>query len=470
MPTQNNIPILNRKEPQTMSSPPVASAAGMTCIGPIAGNSRFSLWVTSATAMYLYDHNDDGWSLIPSGALAGTFAAGACGTYHTWSRDYTANGGSTSTITVSTATHALTGICIGATIEFLSGTAANIGLRRTVTNFCIAGTTATITFDPIASAVVNTDTFKMSTGRFFVLNAYTALAANVWKAFDICSMTWISGLATTNLPAAWGTSGQCVTPYSREDVFATGTATSGSATTLVNSAKAWAVDQWIGYQVRITGGTGQGQVSVITDSDATSLTFASGATIDNTSVYSIEGNQDRIYLLGNGAVTMYTYTISTNTWAVVSPVAARVGTPTTVMMANWIGVTGNTDWASETAIQDGKWIYSPRGSATSTLTRYNIPGNTWETVTYNGTDTFTTGSSMAEYGGRLYIQQNATGRFYSYDITGNYLSAFMADAYTQSTAVIGDKLWIKKLDSAGSVVWLYYILNTSAVLRRVMVF
>jgi len=470
MTAQNNVVLLHKKEAQTLCPVPVASAAGLFMIAPISGAKTYALWVTSATAMYLYNHDGDGYTLIPSGALAGTFAVGATGVAHPWSINYTANGGSTTTVTVNMAAFPMTGICVGSVIEFLSGTAANIGTRCNVTGFCISGTTATLTLDTTVTSVANNDTFKLNTGRFFVLNAYTALAANVWKVFDICTMTWQAGLATSGLPAAWATSGQMVLPYTRFDIFATGTATSGSATTLVNSAKAWTVDQWIGYQVRITAGTGKGQVRVITDSDATSLTFATGATIDNTSQYSIEGNEDRIYLMGNGAVTMYTYTISTNTWATVSPVAARVGTPTTAMLANWVGVTGNTCWGTENTIQDGKWIYSPRGAATSTLTRYNIPGNTWETVTTGITDTFTTGSSMTVYKDNLYLMQNATGKLFQFNIPGNYVQGFFSDTYTQSTAVIGDKLWIKLLDATGSVAWLYYVLNTSSVVRRIMLY
>lgn len=466
--TQNNIVLLDKKEAQSMCTLPVASAAGSTMIAPASGIKAYALWVTSATACYLYNHDDDGYSLIPSGALAGTFAAGTCGVAHPWSITYTANGGSTTTITVSTATHALTGTCIGNTVEFLTG--ANAGIRTVVTKFSISGTTATITFADTLTSVANGVTFRMTTGSFFVLNAYTALAANVFKRFDICTMTWQAGLATTNLPSSWGSAGQMVLPYTRLSVFAVGTATSGSATTLVNSAKTWTASQWIGYQVRITAGTGIGQIRVITNNDTTSLTFASGATIDDTSVYSIEGNEDIIYLFGNGAVTMYSYTISTNTWAAISPAVARSSAPTGVMMANWVGVTGNTAWADESVIQDGAYIYSPRGAATSTLHRYKISSNSWEAMTYNGTDTFTTGSSMQGYRDNLYIMQNATGKMFQYNISGNYMQGFFTDNYTQSTAVIGDKLWIKLLDTAGSVVWLYYILNTSSVVRRIMVY
>lgn len=469
MPYENtNIPVLDRQEPQSMCVLPVATAAGRFIIAPQSGVRTYAMYVTSATAVYLYNHENDGFIQVASPALAGTFAVGACGVRHTWSIPYTATGSSDTVVTVNTAVHPLTGVANGAVIEMLSGTAANIGLRRTVTNFYISGTTAYLTLNTaLPASVANTDTFKLNTGRFYVLNAYTSLAAGVFKVFDTCTMAWQSSLATTGLPAAWGTSGKMVTTYTRLDVIASGTATSGSATTLVNSAKNWATNQWVNYQVRITAGTGCGQVRTITANDATSLTFASGATIDSTSEYAIEGNEDFLYLLGNNATTVYRYSISGNSW---STVATRPAASTTVMMAEWIGVTGNSAWADETNIQDGRYIYSPRGQATVTLYRYDIPSNTWATITHNSAETFTTGSSMTSYKNYLFVIQNATGKIFQYDCIGNNWTGYTTDTYTQSTAVEGDKIWLKLLDETGSVVWLYYALNTSTVLRRIMVY
>jgi hypothetical protein len=67
-----------------------------------------------------------------------------------------------------------------------------------------------------------------------------------------------------------------------------GTATSATATTLVDSNKDWIVDQWIGGTVRIVSGVGAGQTRAITDSAATSVTVASwGTQPDSTSRYII---------------------------------------------------------------------------------------------------------------------------------------------------------------------------------------
>ena len=103
-----------------------------------------------------------------------------------------------------------------------------------------------------------------------------------------------------------------ISPYLRSDIYDSGTATSGSSTTLVCTGKGWTNDQWINYRVRITGGTGIGQKSLIIDNTGDTLTFAAGATIDATSTFEIEGDENSIYLLGNNAVTMYKYNISAN--------------------------------------------------------------------------------------------------------------------------------------------------------------
>lgn len=52
-----------------------------------------------------------------------------------------------------------------------------------------------------------------------------------------------------------------------------GTATAGSTTTLTDSGKTWSVDQYKGWFVRITGGTGSGQVKHISGNTATILTI-----------------------------------------------------------------------------------------------------------------------------------------------------------------------------------------------------
>jgi len=477
--TQNNVPILHRKEWQTMMPAITTTAAGSFVISGTSANRRYALYVASATVHYLYDHQNDDWQLIPSGALAGTFGAGACGAHLAWSPAYTATGGSTTTLTVNAATHNINGNVVGDEVEFLTGTAGNIGQRRTITAIKtnIGTGTITITFAAAPNSVANNDTFRISSGSFFVLCPGT-LASGSFRRYDIATGSW-STLTITGLSATWGTDGRMVSPYVRSESYDSGTATSGSSTTLVCTGKGWAADQWINYQVRITAGTGVGQKSRITDNTTDTLTFGAGATIDNTSQFVIEGDENAIYLLGNNAVTMYKYSISGNSWATVAPTTARAGAPIAGMSADWIGETGNTIWADITDIKDGRYIYSLRGG-TSVIDRFDISGGTngagaWTAVTYAPSlQTFATGDSTEWSGEFLYIAKEGTAaipqRFYKYDLIGNVVYPLTTDWYLGGAALLGNKIWVRNLSTAGTVKWLYCLQSTSTNLRRIMLF
>lgn len=475
---QNNIPVLNRKEWQTMMPSPTATAAASFIIADDSGEQDFALYMATNTVHYLYSHSQDDWLPIPSGAFAVALAAGACGTYLPWSVPYTATGGTTSTITVSAAAFNINGFAVGKAIEFLTGTAANIGLRRTILSILTDSGigTITLTLDSSINAVVaNNDTFRIKSGSFFVLNAGTLAATNYFKRFDVGTMVW-TNLAVTGLSATWGTDGKLVSPYLGNVAYDTGTATSGSATTLVVSTATWTASQWVNYQVRITAGTGRGQIRVITANTGTTLTFAAGATIDATSEFVIEGDENAIYVMGNNAVTLYKYSISGNTSATVSPSAARAGAPIAGMTASFVGQTGDAGWANTSAIKDGRYIYSLRGG-TSVLDRYDIATLAWLPTTgvvYVSPTTFATGDSMFWSGEFLYIAKEGTAaipqRFYRYSVVGNYMDVVTTDWYLNGAALLGTKMWVKALSSAGLVKWLYNLGATSTNLRRIMIY
>lgn len=554
MPVVNqNVKVLDRKEWQMQTPAPVATAAGMFVITPSSGYKNYSMYVTSNTVQYLYSHDEDGWVQIPSGAIAGTFGAGACGAYSPWSVTYTATGGSTTTVTVAAGTHNLNGSVLGDTIEFLSAGTAT-GQRRKITGILTnagAGTT-TLTLDyPVATAILTSHTFRITSGRFFVMGAGTT-AAGLWKSFDMGTMAWQASLVTTNLPATWATDGRAIStarvasvlangaatsgstttivdtsktwatdefkgmyvlvvdgtgegqiakissntattltvgvPFTGAplavapagasvyqirnlDVIASGLATSGSATTLVNSAKAWTVNQWTNFQLRIVSGTGAGQIRTIVSNTATTLTIGTGATLDATSVYEIEPCEDFIYLAGNNAVTMYRYSVSANTWTVLAPTTARAAAPSTGMSLDFVGDTADILWADEANIQDSRYLYSMRGGAGALIDRFDIAGGTagagaWAAVNYVGTETFTTGSAAFQFGRYLYIRKDATNRFFKFSIPGNYIEPFSADLYPDGAAVLGQKVWVRALDPTDSVLWVYSLANTGTLLRR----
>lgn len=480
---QNNRPILNRKEWQTMMPADTVTAAGGFVVNDNASTGRFAMYVASATVHYLYDHEKDNWLPIASGAFSPALTAGACGVYSDWSPTYTATGGSTTTITVALNTHNINGYAVGKYVEFLSGTAANLGQRRLITNIAttgVAGSTITLTISAAPGAVVNTDTFRINSGSFFIFTS--GVLASSFKRFDIATMSWGSFLSIATLAGTWGTDGRMVTTGMYGVSYDSGTASAGAATTLTDASKSWATDQWIAYQVRITGGTGVGQIRPITDSTGTVLTVAAWTTNpDATSTYVIEGDENAIYIMGNNTTTTVKYSISGNTWANLAPTAARGGNAVAGMTADFVGVTGNTGWADITNIKNGRYIYSFRG-ATSVLDRLNINGGTagvptWEVITYQPSlVTFATGVGSDWEAGtpNIYVAKEGTAaipqRVYRFDVVGNTMEAVTADWYFGGAALLGNKTWLRNLSSTGLVKWLYILQSTSTNLRRIMLF
>lgn len=471
MATQNNKPLLHRKEWQFMTPAPVASAAAAFFAVDPNNLNNLALYVTSSTSAYLYHHDEDAWVQVQSPALAGTFGAGACGIASRWSNTVTANGGSTTTATTAAT---ITGLCIGRTVRFLTG--ANAGSEATITGAIIVpGGTSTIQFAALGAAVANTDTFVVDTGVFFVLGAGT-LAAGSFRSYDTLTGTWTS-LTITGLPATWGADG-AMTCTSGVSQFASGTATAGAGTTLTNSAKTWTANQWTNFQVRLTGGTGKGQTRTIASNTGTALTVSAAWTTnpDATTTYVIEANDDFIYLAGNNAVTMYRYSRSGNTWTTMAPTTARAAAPGTGACLCWVGKTGDANWANESDIKDGRYLFALRGGASAVIDRFDIAGGTagagaWLAITYPGaTETFTTGSS-ADWSGRyLYIRQNATNRFFKYSLRGNYLEPLSTNLFADGAAVLGRKTWIKDYDGTDVLKWLYSLRNTGTELHRLPLF
>jgi hypothetical protein len=479
---QNNKVVLHRKEWQTLTPAPVTTAAAMFCVNSNDNLSRFTLYFTSVSVHYLYDHEQDDWVQIASGAFSPAIAAGTCGCHTDWSGTFTATGGSTTTVTVNVAVHNLNKFVVGKTIEFLSGTAANIGLRRTILSILHPGGatgTITLTLDSAVTSVANNDTFRISSGRFWVLMGGTLVSAS-FQVYDIAAGTWTTR-TITGLPAANGIDSRMVSPGCIGVSYDSGTADADSSTTAVEcDGKNWTADQWINYQVRITGGTGQGQIRLITDNDADTLTIAAGTDLDATSTFVIEGDENSIFFLGADAVTMYKYSISGNSWATVAPTTARAVKPGLGMSADFVCQTGNTGWADITNIKDGRYLYSFRGAATTVIDRFDIAGGTngagaWLAMAYHPVvATFTTGA-VADWDGEYIYIGNAGSttvpqRFYRYSVVGNSMEPITTDWYLGGAAVIGNKAWVRRLSSAGAIKWLYNLQSAGVVLRRIMLF
>ena len=529
---------LDRMVFEQMTPAPVATSTGQFVITDQEGVEDKAMLIASNVLAYIYSHENDGWMQLPSPALAGTFAAGACGCFKNTGPSGTATAGTTTTITTNlTIPRGLNGYIIRIT----GGT--NAGQERVILSNTF-GTNSVITVkDAFPDPIDNTSTYTLFTGRYYVLGAGT-LATNSFKFWDRALSVWDSTPAITGLPASWGTEGRMTstsstqtsrdshfdgsiisststvmtvnakfttnehinrtiriiegtgvgqvryitsntedtitvnaafspTPTSTSKFIITGIfgelATSGGATTITNSAKNWTTNQWKNFQVRIAAGTGAGQVRTIISNTATEITVAAWDTQpDNTSYYVIEGNDDYIYLSGNNATAFYRYSISGNSWSTMTVAPATRGIGHSL---DWIVNINDINWNNEDNNLVGKYIYSFRGTATSTLSRYNIAANSWEDLTYgNQLTTFTTGSCACVERNEMYISKENTGIVYRYVITENRLEPFGTFPYPNSTAVSGQKIWIHNYTEKDDYVkFVYYLSHSLANLHRCQV-
>ena len=470
MPTTNgNRKILDLKRWEFCAPLPAATVAGSF----ISSSRHFrqqQLFLRGQNESYIYNPAEDGWVTLPAAGLAAAVGAGTCGVAGAWSTgtttaasSLTATGGTTSTIVTNQTlardlrgykVHILAGPNAGAVLDIVSNTVA---------------ANATITVATQASAFSASTVYRLLTPVWYVgVNGSTAAAS--FRKYDYATNTWTT---LANMPASFGTDAKLVATPSIVDgafkSFATGTATSATTTTLTQTGKTWTGSQWINAQVRITAGTGAGQIRTITANTADTLTVATWTTTpDATSQYAIEGNDDFLYLLGNNAVTLYRYSIAANTWSTLTPGAARAAAPGAGMSAHWVHSAEGTDWNNESAIINGRWIYSLQGAASGALHRYDIAGNTWQTVTYApSSETFTTGSKYALHNGLLYIQKDATGRWFALDVVRSELFPWGTMLYPQGAAIVGDTAFdVIYKDGATEIYYVHIAHNTSTVHLR----
>lgn len=478
MPTTNgNRKILDLKRWEFITPAPTATVSAAF----VASSRHYrqqQLYVTSATTAWLYNPSEDGWVQVPSPALTGTFGVGAAGVAGSFTTGTTV-GASFLTATAGTTTSITTNQTLardlrGYSVYFVGGT--NAGRLKTIASNTI-GANAVITFEGAAEAVAfdATSQYRIKAPVWYVVSAGT-LAAGSFRKYDFATNTWTS-LAITGLPATLGTDGRLVSTPAWIDSgfrsFATGTATAGTVSTISNSAKSWTVNQWTNYQVRITAGTGAGQIRTVASNTATQITVSANWTVtpDATSQYSLEGNDDFIYYMGNGAVTLYRYSIAGNTWTTLSPVAARTGAPGAGMGGSWVWGATAADWTNESAIRNGRYIYSFRGAAGALLDRYDIAGNTWEAVTYSpAVEVFGAGTKYAYVGDYLYMHKDATGRWFRYNIPTSDMDGWNTMLYPNGAALVGDTAFdVTYRDGATEIVYVHMLLNTSTIQLRQMV-
>lgn len=483
MPIQINLrKLLHRKAWESCTSAPAATAAGAFVVADKFDliNGARAFFVAGASSIMMYEGLEDAFCPLPNSGIAGAFAAGSCGEFRGLGAmggvfTQTATAGTTSTITTN---RTITRSLQGCRLRVVAGT--GVGYEGVVKSNTL-GANAVITLETAGAVAFDATTqYQVYSGSLWFFNAGTTAVG--FAVFDLATNAW-TARSVTGLPTAWGTDAQLVSTMGSAKSFATGTATAGGASTLTNAAKAWGTNMWANYQVRITAGTGKGQIRSIASNTATVLTVSSAWTVnpDATSVYSIEGNDDAFYLLGNNAVTMYKFSVSGNTWATVAPAAARAGASAAGGTADWIDNAEN--WDNETLVnhyggtiykQNGRYIYCFRGGATSTLDVFDLAAVTWiSNISYGDQmETFTTGSSSVDMDGKIYITKEATGRIYKFNVDRNRiigLATCTMQTALGGTAVVGDKMFVLPFtEDATELLYLYVMRHSGTDLARML--
>lgn len=485
MTTSNNLrKLLHRKAWELCTPHTTNTVAGAFIAGDRGGlmpQNDCAYYVAGVSAIYNYNAEQDAWLQLPNSGITGTFGAGSCGEFRCIGAmggviDQTATAGTTTTLTTN---KTITRDLRGCRIRVTAGT--GVGYDGVIASNTLGGNSVITVASASAVAFDATTVFRVWSGSLWFMNAGAGTVG--FSVYDRATNVW-TARSVTSLPTTWGTCGQLVSTGSIEGAFDTGTSSGGNTTTtLICTGKAWLANAFTNAQVRITAGTGNGQIRGIASNTATTLTVATAwtTTPDATSVFSVEGNDDYMYLLGNNAVTLYRFTISTNTWAALAPGTARTAALGAGGTADWIHGITDADWQGAQGKlhtpagmvkQSGRFIYSFRGAGANALDIYDIAANTWwNGLGYgNANETFTTGSCSVDADGYIYLLKEATGRMFRFDVVKNTLEPFALNVYPQSTTVEGDKLLLLKYrDGATTIPFLYLQQHSRPEFIRMMV-
>lgn len=477
--------LLHLKVWETLNPAPANFVAGSFLTGDKGGrfphSHALAFLVLGASAVYTYNVSEDAFAALPNSGVAGTGGAGSAGTFHplgTPGGSSTFNGvsaGATTTVLPTGLTLARS--LAGVRIRCVAGT--NAGYEGTIASNQMGASSAITVTPPAASAWTASSVLEVYSGSLWYFNGGTTIGFSV---YDVATNTW-AAKSVTGVTAPFPTSAKLIGTPADDGAFASGTATAGSSTTLTQASANWQtapINVWANYRVRITGGTGAGQSRVISSHTATVLTVASAWTTnpDSTSTFVIEGNNDALYLMGGGATTLYRYSISGNTWTNVAPSGARAAAPGGGVTASWIAAcpTWDASTGQPAALgqgmyaQNGRFIFSFRGGASSALDVYDIAGNVWRsTRVYGGAqETFTVGSGATDRAGLIYITKEVSGRWFVFDVADWELRPWSTQAYNpNSTAVEGGRVHLATyVDGASEVPFVYAAACTATGLVR----
>ena len=161
-------------------------------------------------------------------------------------------------------------------------------------SYAIESSVATVD-EPWETQPDATSSFRIESGMLVLASSAAATPFYTLQYYDVATDTWYIRTANTLNVAAVGTDGTLERCTENSTIWDRGTASGGTATTMVDATKSWKVNQWAPvdgqpYYARIFSGTGEGQLRAIVSNTENTLTWAlAGTPPDTTSDYLIDG-------------------------------------------------------------------------------------------------------------------------------------------------------------------------------------
>lgn len=452
-------------------SPQTVNAGDSICVSPIQSNKFVFRLMTTSYNIGLYDAETDSWVSVKATGNIGTKGAGSAIWVDCRGTSGTVSSGTTTTVTIDAiAVRNLEGFYIFIT----SGNAAG-EVRKIKSNDPGTINTVITVETAFSSAPALNDGYVLFTPVVYTVSANSTATAS-FRKYD-----WATDTLTTlsNLPAAFtGHVSITGTPsFIGNDwkSFGSGTASSGGASTLTDSSKNWATNQWTNSKIIITAGTGKGQERSISSNTATAITVSTNWTTnpDNTSVYKVCGNDDYLYVTGNASTAFYRYSKSGNSWST-SPtgVATRPSAATNPDLSWAINVEGDV-WNTENTIRNGRYFYSRRSSAANpvVIDKYDIAANSWSSITTIGNDNTAAIAPFYYKNDIIMLDNNDPRRVIIFDIKENNIRGglpILPTTTLTANQAASTGFVTSYIDGATQLDFIYLMAGTTAQLYRIM--
>ena len=476
---------------------PVSSAAASSLASDLRSDvsrNPFVYQLASATVLNRFNIVSKAWSFVQSPALAGTFAVGAASAFapSLGLVGTIAAGSSTIKVTLSTALPTAVGVNMlanrggsgeyGFKLRIIDTVAGKTEERYIDAN--TGGTTPTIhVIAPFSFTPATGARYEIVAGRLFMLGA-GAIAANIWRSFEVASNTLSTGLSTTNLPATVATDSDIMvldeqyTPYdcSPGDGLIKGaynydtglvsryalTATAAGASTLTGQAtlgdSVVVANEYRNFQIRIVedtvNTTAVGQRRIIashTAGPSAVYTLGTAWTVTPSASAKFVIELPNLILMRSTAVTtVYTYNygdaaVNNGT----NSIAAGAWSATYFGAAPAANASGGM-WAPSWGIQPGvarnarhSFCYFFRGGAT-TLDLLDIAGSitgTWTgAIVYDGAVALTVGTcggyAPFDNEGRMFYVNiyaaSAINQIHRFDVQNRVMAPFTPTDFIQA--------------------------------------